>query len=271
MHGDPWPGNAIHTAQDQVTLIDWENAGLGLPLLDLGFCLLECHLDVGPPGNQPSARHIQPDENRVSIEIEKAPHLLFYKRLNPGSLFAAAYEVCVFPLAESIAQRRRWQRQIIGAGFGLLLVGLLASQFASARLSRPVEQLAVESEQNRAQRAHAEAELATRSVELQRSASTAGVQHAEIGVSNGRVGDVAIGAVERIGQAHADTYARTLFNWKLLAHSELLIERTRPAQVVDKPRCCSHAERNAVFSRRHVRKSRGVQVRLRIKEIYMAR
>jgi Ser/Thr protein kinase RdoA (MazF antagonist) len=66
VHGDPWPGNAIHTAQDRVTLIGWENAGLGLPLLDLGFCLLECHLDVGLPTNQPTAWHIQPDENRIA-------------------------------------------------------------------------------------------------------------------------------------------------------------------------------------------------------------
>ena len=66
VHGDPWPGNAIHSGPDQVTLIDWENAGLGLPLLDLGFCLTEGHLDVGLPTNQPSAWHIRPDENRVA-------------------------------------------------------------------------------------------------------------------------------------------------------------------------------------------------------------
>jgi Ser/Thr protein kinase RdoA (MazF antagonist) len=66
VHGDPWPGNAIHTGRGQVTLIGWENAGLGLPLLDLGFCLLECHLDVGLPRNRPSAWHIQPDESRIA-------------------------------------------------------------------------------------------------------------------------------------------------------------------------------------------------------------
>jgi Ser/Thr protein kinase RdoA (MazF antagonist) len=66
VHGDPWPGNAIHTAQDQVILIGWENGGLGLPLLDLGFCLLECHLDVGLPRNLRSAWHIHPDEKRIA-------------------------------------------------------------------------------------------------------------------------------------------------------------------------------------------------------------
>jgi Ser/Thr protein kinase RdoA (MazF antagonist) len=96
VHGDPWPGNAIHTAQDQVTLIDWENAGLGLPLLDLGFCLLECHLDVGLPGNQPSARPIQPDENRIAAIVAGYSR---WRRLQPaekdllleGIRFPAAY------------------------------------------------------------------------------------------------------------------------------------------------------------------------------------
>jgi Phosphotransferase enzyme family len=48
VHGDPWPGNAIHTAHDQVTLIDWENAGLGLPLLDLGFLFARMPSGCGP-------------------------------------------------------------------------------------------------------------------------------------------------------------------------------------------------------------------------------
>jgi Ser/Thr protein kinase RdoA (MazF antagonist) len=96
VHGDPWPGNAIHNAEDQVTLIDWENAGLGLPLLDLGFCLLECHLDVGLPGKQPSAWHIQPDENRIAAIVAGYSR---WRRLQPaekdllleGIRFPAAY------------------------------------------------------------------------------------------------------------------------------------------------------------------------------------
>jgi Ser/Thr protein kinase RdoA (MazF antagonist) len=96
VHGDPGPGNAIHTAQDEVTLIDWENAGLGLPLLDLGFCLLECHLDVGLPSNQPSAWHIQPDENRIAAIVAGYSR---WRRLQPaekdllleGIRFPAAY------------------------------------------------------------------------------------------------------------------------------------------------------------------------------------
>ena len=51
-----------------------------------------------------------------------------------------------------------------------LLAGLVTSNFLSRRLSQPVEELAVDSEENRVQRARAEAALEATSVELQRSA-----------------------------------------------------------------------------------------------------
>jgi len=96
VHGDPWPGNAIRTARDEVTLIDWENAGLGVPLLDLGYCLLECHLDARLPGENPSARHIRPDEDRI---VAVAAGYSQCRRLQPaerdllpdGMRFAAAF------------------------------------------------------------------------------------------------------------------------------------------------------------------------------------
>src|SRR5262249_653532 len=101
VHGDPWPGNAIRTAPDQVTLIDWENAGLGMPLLDLGYCLLECHLAAGLPVGQPAAWHIQPDEDRIAA---LAAGYSRWRRLEPaeqdmlleGIRFAAAYVGAIY-------------------------------------------------------------------------------------------------------------------------------------------------------------------------------
>lgn len=66
VHGDAWPGNGVQTAPDEVTLIDWDAAGLGLPVLDLGNCLAECHLDSGLPPDQPEAWLVQPDERRIA-------------------------------------------------------------------------------------------------------------------------------------------------------------------------------------------------------------
>ena len=51
VHGDAWPGNAVQSGPDTVTLIDWETGGLGLPVLDLGTCLIESLLDAQPSGS----------------------------------------------------------------------------------------------------------------------------------------------------------------------------------------------------------------------------
>jgi Ser/Thr protein kinase RdoA (MazF antagonist) len=66
VHGDAWPGNAVVMPDGQAALIDWENGGLGLPVVDVGHCLLECHLDPG----QPAAWHIQPDPGRVAAVLD---------------------------------------------------------------------------------------------------------------------------------------------------------------------------------------------------------
>ena len=106
----------------------------------------------------------------VRVAIDGRPHLMFSKRLNPGSLYAAAYEVCVYPLNDLFARQRMLRWQALGVGALILLVGLGASHVAAGRLSRPVEQLAVDSEENRAQRARAEAALEHTAEELHRSA-----------------------------------------------------------------------------------------------------
>ena len=65
VHGDAWPGNAVQTGPGSVTFIDWETSGLGLPVLDLGHCLIESLLDGQPSGGGPAAWLVEPDEDRV--------------------------------------------------------------------------------------------------------------------------------------------------------------------------------------------------------------
>ncbi len=109
-------------------------------------------------------------QNNLTVTINGAPQLLFYRRLNPDSLFPPAYEICVYSLADSIAQLHRLRWRIGGAGALLLLGGFVASHFVAVRLAKPVEQLAVDSERYRAQRKQAEAALASTNEELKRSA-----------------------------------------------------------------------------------------------------
>jgi len=110
------------------------------------------------------------EQDNFRVNVHGAPQLLFYKRLNPGSLFPAAYEICVYPLAYSMAQLHRLRWQIGGAGALLLLGGFIASHVVALRFSAPVKKLALDSEENRAQRKRAEAALASTTQELERSA-----------------------------------------------------------------------------------------------------
>ncbi len=109
------------------------------------------------------------DENYFRVNAGGAPQLLFYKRLNPGSLFPPAYEICVYPLSYSLEELRRLRWQVGGAGALLLLGGFVASHLVALRFSAPVKKLALDSEENRAKRRRAEAALASTAEELERS------------------------------------------------------------------------------------------------------
>jgi len=111
-----------------------------------------------------------PGKGNFTVTVNGGTQLLFYERLNANLLFAPAYQVCIYPLTESIARQRRLSWQIGGAGTLLLLGGFMASRFVAGRLAQPVEQLALDSEENRAQRQRVEAVLESTSEELERTA-----------------------------------------------------------------------------------------------------
>ena len=141
----------------------WVNGQLHLPLLSKSAeAALRREIAKALP-NSVSA------QNNFTVTVNAAPHLLFYKRLNPDSFFPPAYQICVYPLADSMAQLHRLRWQIGGAGALLLLGGLVASHLVASRLAVPVEKLALDSEENRAQRKRAEAALASTSEKLKRS------------------------------------------------------------------------------------------------------
>ena len=142
----------------------WLNGQLHMPLLSKSS-----RVALGSEIAKAITNSDQAQDN-FRVNVDGAPQLLFYKRLNPTSLFPPAYEVCIYPLAASIAHLHRLRWQIGAVGALLLLGGFVASHFVAVRLSLPVEKLAVDSEENRAQRKRAEAALASTSEELKRSA-----------------------------------------------------------------------------------------------------
>jgi signal transduction histidine kinase len=141
----------------------WVNGQLHLPLLPKSAQASLSEKIADAVANSDRA------QNNFRVSVDGEPQLLFYKRLNPGSLFPPAYEICVYPLADSMAQLHRLRWQIGGAGALLLLGGFVASHLVALKFSAPVKKLALDSEKNRAQRKRAEAALASTAQELERS------------------------------------------------------------------------------------------------------
>ncbi len=69
VHADAWARHAVLPGDGgpdgPVVLVGWATGGLGLAVLDLGNCLLECHLDAAAPALDPPAWLISPAQDRI--------------------------------------------------------------------------------------------------------------------------------------------------------------------------------------------------------------
>jgi signal transduction histidine kinase len=108
-------------------------------------------------------------ESNFVVALNGVPQLLFYRQLNPGSLFPPAYEVSIYSLVDPMTRLHRLRWQIGGAGILLLLGGFVASHFVALRFAIPVQKLALDSEKNRAKRRRADIALVSTRKKLQRS------------------------------------------------------------------------------------------------------
>lgn len=145
--------------------------GVGSGILTAGTFHLE-NRDVAPLQARLMRGITSGAKARGSFEmnVDGQPCLIFYQQLNPGSYYAAAHEVCVFPLTEMITRQRRIGWQIAGAGLSLILGGFVVSGIVSSRLALPVDRLAHDSAEQRTKRERAEAALESTNAELQRAA-----------------------------------------------------------------------------------------------------
>jgi signal transduction histidine kinase len=101
------------------------------------------------------------------VDLESEPHLLFYKTLR--SKGAPAYDVCLYPLAQSLVEARKLRWKIIGLGSLVLLGGFAVSSFLAKKLSRPVDQIVATSAENFTRRKKAEKDLVEVNRELEKT------------------------------------------------------------------------------------------------------
>lgn len=94
IHGDAWLGNAVADGRGELVLVDWDEAGLGVAVLDLGRLLLSAHwgLDGPPPELEPAPERITAVltgycQARVPARAERA---VLVEAIRYGVVFVAA-------------------------------------------------------------------------------------------------------------------------------------------------------------------------------------
>lgn len=77
IHNDCHPANAVHTPTGQVILLDWEGAGWGPAVIDVGFLLVSC--DTGSPWTPPLPA--DPARVRAIVDGYCQHHVLTHEEL----------------------------------------------------------------------------------------------------------------------------------------------------------------------------------------------
>jgi class 3 adenylate cyclase len=81
-------------------------------------------------------------ESPEMVMVNGSPHRLFFKVLNPDSIFPPAVQVCLYSMSEAISEQATLRAGILGYGSTALLVGIGFILFLSHGFSKPVEELA---------------------------------------------------------------------------------------------------------------------------------
>jgi len=79
--------------------------------------------------------------NEAIVRIGGAPYQVYCQALNTGSSFPAAYQVCLYSLAEAAAEKHHFRKKILVSGTVALLGALALSLLISRGLAVPLQEL----------------------------------------------------------------------------------------------------------------------------------
>lgn len=110
------------------------------------------------------------DEGSLQAGAGGMEHRVFFRRLNPGSVYKPAFEVCMYSNGHLRERKNTLRWQAVGLGGLMILVGLGASHLLAGGFSKPMQRLADDSAAHRQARQRAEAALEMTQEELERAA-----------------------------------------------------------------------------------------------------
>ncbi|HET8841349.1 MAG TPA: phosphotransferase [Ktedonobacteraceae bacterium] len=92
LHGDCWPKNAVQQGSGGMALIDWDCAGIGPAILEVGYLLLACHL------GKPQLPAMHADSQRIAAVVhgycqQRKPSAVELNMLEEAVLYDVARRV----------------------------------------------------------------------------------------------------------------------------------------------------------------------------------
>lgn len=97
IHGDPWYKNAIALDEQRVQLIDWDCAGMGWAILDLGYLLLTSHYDLVTPLD------VHPNQHLITTIITDYEATRPLSPIEKGTLPDAVMHAIAFQFTNALA------------------------------------------------------------------------------------------------------------------------------------------------------------------------
>ena len=125
VHGDCWPANAVRTSGGGMALIDWDCAGVGPAILDVGYLLLTCHL------GKPQLPAMYPDEQRIAAVVRG----YCQQRIPSASELQVLEDAILYDVARGPGQERLLSGLSEGWEEGIRLQKLLVCYHVSARIA----------------------------------------------------------------------------------------------------------------------------------------
>ena len=126
IHGDCWPANAVQTDIREMALIDWDCAGIGPAILDVGYLLLACHL------GKPQLPTMQADEQCIASVV----HGYCQQRKLSNSELSMLEDAVLYDVARRTGQAQLLSRLPDDWKEEILLQKMLARHLVSSKIAR---------------------------------------------------------------------------------------------------------------------------------------
>lgn len=164
------------------------------------------------------------------VDLTNGPHLLFFQPLNAQSVFPPAFQIYLYPLADSLREAAMLRWKILALGAAVLIAAGGASFYLAGRLAKPVDEIVAGSLENLTRRKQAEKDLRETNRELEQALAQLKATQKQV------IQQERLSAIGQMASGIAHDFNNTLM--PILGFSDLLLKDDRLLSDKNEARSC---------------------------------